>query len=75
MVKLNVKTKNISVDEGTTTQGIEVVLWSDIIPSSLEITGEDIGFAGAVILPGSILMTPTKRYTMGENGSFIELEW
>ena len=75
MVKLDVKTKNISVNDGTTAQGIEVVLWSDITPTSLEITGEDIGLANAVILPGSILMTPTKRYTMGENGSFIELEW
>ena len=69
------ETKKIRVINGELHQGSEVVLWSDTTPQSLEIDGDDIGLPGVDILPGSILMTPAKRYVMGESGSFVEVQW
>lgn len=75
MVTIEAKTTKIKVVEGELKQGAEVVIWSDTTPASLDIGGADIGLSGTEILPGSILLTPTKRYVMGEAGSFVEVQW
>ena len=51
-----------------------VVLYADEAPADLHIDGTDIGLYGE-IWPGSLLLTPEKRYIYGEDGTFREITW
>ena len=75
MYVVDAKTKKIHTQGGSLIQGMEMLIWSDTTPASLDITGDDVGYANAEILPGSVLITPSKRYVMGEAGSFTEITW
>ena len=54
---------------------IEFQIWADEAPSNLSITGDDIGRPDAEIAVGSVLETPATRYKMGEQGTFLALQW
>ena len=53
---------------------VNVMLYSDTEPNTLELTGADIGIDGD-ICPGSILLTPSARYIYSEEGAFTQVTW
>lgn len=61
-------------EERKTPSTVNVTLWNDETPESLDITGADIGLADDIAV-GSFMLTPGKRYIYGEEGEFVELEW
>ena len=69
-----VSQERITFSNGQNNGLVNVMLYSDTEPNSLELTGADIGIDGD-ICPGSILLTPSARYIYSEEGEFTQVTW